>query len=404
MVTEAHVELPERWANPEMLKWARLRMGLQPKHVESLTNIRARRVVTFEEPKTRELPTLAELEELAEIYDCPVGYFFLESPPDAKPALDFRGLASEKTDALSYETHLHLSEFLRLTDHISFLVETLRVPWEVHIDVVDLEEPVEFVAQRERDRFGFTSEIREQWASADEAFDFWRKAIEARGVFVIALKLDPGEVRGASRWDLHHPPAILVNRMDMEAATGRSFTLLHEWAHLLAKRPGLVCDFRGQAHSAQVERFANMFAAEVLVPRKGFEHFLRREKLFGKRHRWGDPLLDKIRHNFKVSRDVVAILLEEMGLAPSGFYHAKRATWDLRRPFFRGREGAKRGQTKAMRRLVEIGLPLAKLVSAAYDRGVVSKLDLADLLSMRVEQAERFVLWVQEQAGVPEER
>lgn len=402
MVTEAHVQLPERWANPEILKWARLRMGLQPKDVESLANIPAEHIVRWEE--LREAPTLADLEDLAEIYDCPVGYFFLDSPPDAEPALDFRCLASEKTDVLSYETHLRLREFLRLTDYMAFLVETIGLPREVRIGVADLKEPVESVAQRELDRFGFAPEIREQWTSADEAFDFWRTAIETQGVFVMALKLDSREVRGASRWDPHHPPAILVNRMDMEAATGRSFTLLHEWAHLLVKRPGLVCDFRGQANNVQLERFANMFAAEVLVPRKDFEHFLRREELFERRQRWGDSLLDKIRYNFKVSRDVVAILLEELGLAPSGFYRSKRATWDQRKPFFRGRKGAKRGQTKATRRLVEIGLPLAKLVSTAYDRGAVSKLDLADLLNMRVEQAERFVSWVQEETGHHEVR
>ena len=257
---------------------------------------------------------------------------------------------------------------------------------------------MEAVAQREREQFGFTPEIRRHWASVDEAFDFWRKAIESRGVFVTALKLDSREVRGASRWDSPHSPAILVNRMDMEAATGRTFTLLHEWAHLVVKRPGLVCDFRGQPYSAQLEQFANMFATEVLVPRKEFEYFLKREGFFERRQRWGDPLLDKIRDNFKVSRDVVAILLEEMGLAPPGFYHGKRAAWDQRRPFFRGGRGARRGQTRAMRRLTEIGLPFAKLVSVAYDRGAVSKLDLADILNMRVEQAERFVSWVKEDA------
>lgn len=398
MVTEAHVQLPERWANPEVLKWARLRMGLQPNDVETLANIPAERITGWER-REEEGPTLADLENLAEIYACPVGYFFLHSPPEAEPALDFRGLASEKTDVLSYQTHLSLGEFLRLTDYIGFLVETTGVPWEIDIGAADLKEAVESVAQRERNWFGFTPEIREQWTSVDQAFDFWRKAIEARGVFVIALKLDPREARGASRWEPNHPPAILVNRTDIEAATGRSFTLLHEWAHLLVKRPGLVCDFRGQADDDRLERFANKFASEVLVPRKDFEYFLRREQLFQKRQRWGDILLDRIRHNFKVSRDVVAILLEEMELAPTGFYHNKRAIWDQRRPFFTGGKEAKHGQTKAIRRLTEIGLPLAKLVSAAYDRGVVSKLDLADLLNMKVEQAERFVSWAQEGAG-----
>jgi Zn-dependent peptidase ImmA (M78 family) len=252
------------------------------------------------------------------------------------------------------------------------------------------------VASRERGKFGFTPEIRQQWTTANEAFDFWREAIESKGVFVIALKLKASEVRGASRWESPQVPAILVNRMDMEAATGRTFTLLHEWAHLLVKQPGLVCDFRGQAKGANVERFANQFAAEILVPKKEFEAHLKNRNLYQKRPRWGDALLDDIRRDFKVSRDVIAISLEEMELAPKGFYRDKRASWDLRKPFFVGFTGTRRGRTKSVIRLSEIGHPVANLLSVAYERAAISKLDLAEILDMKVEQAERFVSWVRE--------
>jgi len=394
MAINTHVQLPEKWANPEILRWARTRMGLSHKEVEALAGIAAERITEWEH--AREAPALSDLQNLAEIYDCPVGYFFLDSPPEEAQPLDFRGLTSEKIEALSYETHVHLNEFLNLTDYMASLVENLRLHREVRIDTVDIEEPIESVARRERESFGFTPEARHQWKSANDAFDFWRGAIESRGVFVIALKLKASEVRGASRWDSPHTPAILVNRMDMEAATGRSFTLLHEWAHLLIKRPGLVCDFRGQARGASIEHFANQFAAETLVPKREFELYLRHRDLYTKRPRWGDSLIDEIRRDFMVSRDVIAISLEEMDLAPRGFYRDKRASWDLRKPFFRGSTGAKRGVTKATRRLVEIGRPVANLVSVAYSQGAISKLDLAELLNMKVEQAERFVSWVRE--------
>jgi Zn-dependent peptidase ImmA (M78 family) len=394
MVTETHVQLPEKWANPDILSWARTRMGLSPKQVESLAGIAAERIIEWEHAKI--VPTLSDLQNLAEIYDCPVGYFFLDSPPEEKQTLDYRGLADEKIDSLSYETHVHLSEFLRLTDYLASLMENLNLLHEVDISTVNVDEPIESVAKREAERFGFTPKKREQWATANQAFDFWREAIESRGVFVIALKLKASEVRGASRWDSPLTPAILVNRMDMEAATGRSFTLLHEWAHLIIKHPGLVCDFRGQAKGANIERFANQFAAEIMVPQKEFELYLKKRNLYERRPRWGDSLLDEIRRDFKVSRDVIAILLEEMGLASSGFYHNKRVSWELRKPFFRGFSGTRRGGTKAARRLLEIGQPLASLASIAYERGAISKLDLAEILNMKVEQAEKFISWVQE--------
>ena len=45
---------------------------------------------------------------------------------------------------------------------------------------------------------------------------------------------------------------------------------------------------------------------------------------------------------------------------------------------------------------LEIGRPTANLMSAAYEKGAISKLDLAEVLNMKVEQAERFVSWVRE--------
>jgi Zn-dependent peptidase ImmA (M78 family) len=391
MAIEAQVQLPEKWANPDILTWARARMGLKPEEVESLAGIAAERIIEWERAKSA--PSLSDLQNLAEVYDCPVGYFFLDFPPEERQPLDFRGLTAEKIEVLSYETHVHLNEFLSLTDYLASLIEDLKLPHEVNIDTVDIDEPVESVARRERERFGFTPELRKQWVTTNQAFDFWREAIESRGVFVITLKLKASEVRGASRWDSPHTPAILVNRMDMEAATGRSFTLLHEWAHLLIKHPGLVCDFRGQARGASIEHFANQFAAEILAPKKELEINLKARNLFTRRPRWGDSLIDDIRHDFMVSRDVIAISLEEMGLAPKGFYRDKRASWDLRKPFYRGRPGKKRG-TKAAIRLSEIGHSVASVMSVAFESGAISKLDLAEILNMKVEQAERFVSWV----------
>jgi Zn-dependent peptidase ImmA (M78 family)/transcriptional regulator with XRE-family HTH domain len=388
MVMTIETKLPNKWANPEVLKWARLRMGLKPQDVEELEKIRAEDIIQWEERQSA--PTLSDLESLAEVYMCPVGYFFLEAPPAEDNALDLRGLNSRKTASLSYETHSQLEEFLRLTDYIAQLTRKTGKIRTIDIGTFNLSDPIELVAERERNSFGFTSEVRDRWNSASDAFAFWRQALENKGVYVITLKLDVSEVRGASRWDESHPPTILVNRQDNEAATGRCFTLLHEWAHLLMKHPGLVCDFQGQKNNINIESYANKFAAELLAPKNEFSGFLKQENLFEFRERWGDSTIDKIRHKFKVSKDVVAILLEEIDLAPQGFYWNKRAGWDTLTPFFRSKPGVSHGQTKAMRKLGEIGSPFASLISESYGRGMISKLELADLLNMKVEQAEQF--------------
>lgn len=396
--------LPEKWANPALLRWARLQVGLEPEHVESHTEgaIQAREIIDWEAGD--DSPSLSDLEILADTYACPVGYFFLEIPPHIKPPLEYRGLAPEKTRTLSYETRLRVREFARLTEQASMLTEILDIPDRARIEPASLEEPVREVAMRERERFGFTEDVRRRWMSNNDAFDFWRSAIESRGVFVVALKLNTQEVRGASRWEPTEPPAILVNREDIETATGRTFTLLHEWAHLLVKHPGIVCDFRGARDAAKLETFANRFAAEMMVSKDDLGSYLKKEGLFERKDNWSDSLLEKIKSPFKASRDVIAILLEEMNLAPAGFYHRKRAMWDSRKPSSGGLppSGSPRpGRSLAQRKVDEMGPALSKLLVQGYARGELTKLDLAELLDVRVEQAQRFVEWVQGRTGAP---
>lgn len=396
MTTVTEVKLPEKWSNPRILEWARVRMGLGYEAVGKKLDVPTERIINWE--RNSETPTLSDLEKLADIYDCPVGYFFLNSPPEEKLELDCRGLKSERAESLSYESHLSLSEFVTLTDYVANLIGSMKIPNRVSIGEASLDMPIESIASREREIFGFTPELRARWGTANEAYEFWKSVIEARGVFVIALKLNPQEIRGASRWDANYPPAILVNRSDMESATGRCFTLLHEWAHLMLKKPGLVCDFHGQSHTSSIENFANRFAAEVLVPKSEFKQYLIHENMFEKRNRWGDDKIINISRHFWVSKDVIAIMIEESDLAYAGFYRDKLNMWYARKPFFRHSERTRRGNTKIKRRLAEIGMPMAKIISSAYDSSLIPELELAHLLKMKVENAEGFVSWVKEGA------
>jgi len=385
------IETPEDWVTPKLLSWARSRVGLTPDAVHSLIDIPKERLEAWE--SGGEAPSLSDMETLAELYDCPVGYFFLRVPPQEALPLSFRGIAEGKLKGLSYESHMSLREFLRLVDTASRLANELGKTWEPAFGSARLGDPVEDVVSREVEHLGITADVKARWLSADAAFQGWRAAIEEQGIFVITLKLNPGEIRGASTWTAPSPPAILVNHANIEAATGRTFTLLHEYAHLLLRKAGYVCDFRGHGTDRKVERFANCFAAEAMVPRSELVSFLRDQKLYVRRENWGDPTLDRIRAPFRASRDTVAILLEEIELAPRGFYRRKRAMWDRRKPFGRGGKGGRVAQ--AQQRLRELGGSLSRLLAEGYRRKAISPLDLADLLKMRLERAEAFVSWVQ---------
>lgn len=119
----------EQWINSVVLRWARERLGMTPKEVVEESKKLAKRhfvavsdqdLIAWEAGTTE--PELAQLETLAEIYACPVGYFFLESPPDEPLPVSFRGIANhrEQLRSLSQRT---LRRFMELAQ---WMVETLR--------------------------------------------------------------------------------------------------------------------------------------------------------------------------------------------------------------------------------------------------------------------------------------
>ena len=381
------IDVPEEWTSPKILQWARTEIGLTEHEAANLIDADPATIQSWE--RGTFAPSFDELRKLSEVYDCPLGYFFLEAPPaSAQISLDYRGLDETKTDRLRYETRRQLRQFVRLVDYAQTLITALEIDWAVRVpEVAPYSAPDEAAADAVA-ALGLTPDARAAWSSAEDAFNGWRAAIEEQGVLVFCLKLDAGDLRGVSSWDAGRPPAILANHADVEAATGRIFTLLHEYAHLLLRKAGVVCDFRGSGEQQRIETFANKFAASALVPRKAFEERLSRLGLNHARSAWGDSILNTIREPFHASRDTILILLEEMGFAEEGTYRRKRASWDKRRPYGYGK--SRPGLTKARRRYRELGRNFSRLLRLADRSDAVSRSEVASLVDMKVERVEEF--------------
>ena len=63
--------------------------------------------------------------------------------------------------------------------------------------------------------------------------------------------------------------------------------------------------------------------------------------------------------------------------------------WDTRRPFGRGGGGG--APTKQQLKRTELGLNVIRLLAIAQQQGTISKVDAADVLDMKVEDAQPFL-------------
>jgi Zn-dependent peptidase ImmA (M78 family)/DNA-binding transcriptional regulator YiaG len=376
------------WINPKSLEEARKRLRLAPEEVaqqaerlgSEYKGITAKALELWE--AGRKEPELRHLEALSQIYVCPVGWFFLSNIPKEPFGLDFRGVApGAKVGAPGMQT---LSRFLELADWAEEVAIQTRQFAAPSIGQASLQDEMEQVVAVERRRLGFDAQVRSEWEDNDDAFNWWRRQIEGLGVFCFVMRLPTSEVRGASYWGKRGATFLLVNSEDTESATGRMFTLLHEYAHLML-RESLVCDFRGSREGTRVERFANRFSARMLLAPSEMKARLQELDAYQSREQWGDRTLDRIREPFRVSRDVIAIYLEELGFAPKGFYATRRGAWATRRSFGRSKVHPT-GRTLPVQRLKMVGSTLARVLSSKQAEATLSTLDLAELLDVKVER------------------
>ena len=108
------------------------------------------------------------------------------------------------------------------------------------------------------------------------------------------------------------------------------------------------------------------------------------------RENWSNQALKKIADRFWVSRDVVAITLEEVEFAPRGFYQRKREEWEQRyarwQPWGRGRN-PKKWERKAL----ELGSSGLRALVRIKDRGSLPPLDAVYLLDTKVEKVDEYL-------------
>jgi Zn-dependent peptidase ImmA (M78 family) len=243
---------------PRLLEWAAERSGRDPEDLVS-------RFPKLEEWIGGEvLPTMKQLEDYGRATYTPVGYFFLEEPPEEQlPVPDFRTLPNGVADRPSPN----------LLDWYRRLQAESRAEALDFVGSVTLGSDVVLTASLIQQRINYGPEVRRQSVGWADAFAAFRDRVEEAGVLVMVSgvvganthrKLDPDEFRGFALVD-PTAPVVFVNGADTRAA--QIFTLAHELVHVWLGQPALSnqrLDLRET--DGEVERWCNAVAGEFLVP------------------------------------------------------------------------------------------------------------------------------------------
>lgn len=309
---------------PHMLLWARERAD---RSVESLRR-RFPKLADWESGAAQ--PTLKQLEGFAKAVHVPVGYLFLQQPPEEPvPIPDFRTLADRPTRRPSPD----------LLDTIYLCQQ--RQDWFREFARQVGEEPLSFVgsvrvgddvvrtAGEMREALGFDIEARRKTPTWTDALRRFIEQADALGVLVMVSgvvgsnnrrKLDPEEFRGFALAD-PLAPLVFINGADTKAA--QMFTLAHELAHIWLGETALSDAPAAEVPAQAVERWCNQVAAELLVPMDAF-------RATHERHAELRAELDRLARHFKVSTLVILRRMHDAGtLRGAGYWEAYKE--ELRR-------------------------------------------------------------------------
>ena len=366
-------------ANPAVLVWARERWGLDVGAAAEALEIgrgKLERIERGDEP-----PTVTLLERMTKKYNVSLTSLILSEPPRVpdRPT-DFRTEGSEDpvistavTRAISL-THVGREA---ATDMAIDLGEPIRPD----LPAATLDSDVEALAAEHRQLLGVTDGLQVKWRDAGTAFRRWRARIEELGILVFLHPLPREDCRGFSLGGDELMPAIVVSSRELPQA--RTFTLLHEYAHLLLRRPGL-CDERERPAHRRAERFCNQFAAEALMPRTVVEAAIADLGLPAGAD-WQIDDVARLGRRLNVSQPAAALRLGELGLTATPLF--RKLGLDREVDVWDDAEQEERkafSVPRARMQLNRLGSRYVSLVLASVDGGLIDDTDVDYYVDLKI--------------------
>ena len=380
---------PKAVVEPQVLKWLRTSSGLTIGETARRLNTKSENLIAWEAGESQ--PSMPQLRKLANAFKRPISYFYLPQPID-EPSIphDFRRLP-EADDRRYSPSLLHeIRTAYRRRSVALDLASDLGVSFALFdsLGTACIEEDAEAVAQRIRVLIGVETVHQKKWGDSRATYRGWREKIEELGVLVFqVIDVDVNQMLGFS-FAYSELPVIAVNRK--LAPNGRTFTMLHEFVHLLLGTSG-ICDIDDSLpHSPQeqqVEIFCNHVAGAALVPRSELLAHPLVESARPRMRDWEDDTLIILAREFGASEEVIVRRLLINGRASQAFYARKRSEYEARLATKKSGDSATREFKRNMPQEAVSNLSsFARLVLEGYHADMLSLAEASRHLGVRAEK------------------
>jgi Zn-dependent peptidase ImmA (M78 family)/transcriptional regulator with XRE-family HTH domain len=380
--TEALVE-------PDVLRWARETAGLSPEEAAHSLQISDKKIHAWESGDKR--PSMPQLRKMATVYKRLLSDFYLPAPPPENPLPhDFRRSPSEGVFRYSRPLRYQLRQAQQRRELALDLAAELEVEFS-GLPLLQTGEDTEQLSGTVREFLRVPLTEQRTWRDPRKSYNGWRSRIEAAGVLVFQVTgVAPAEMLGFSLTE-QPLPVVGVNRK--LKPNGRTFTLLHEFVHILLRQSGL-CDieedFLRPPQEERTEIFCNAVAAAALVPRDA----LLAEPLVAPHsgpREWSDEELAVLARSFGVSQHVILRRLLTVRRTTQAFYASRQAIWRVYEPPAAPDESSDDDFRRNMPQEVvsDLGRPFTRLILDSYLNSNLSLSDVSRYLGLRAAQVSK---------------
>jgi Zn-dependent peptidase ImmA (M78 family)/transcriptional regulator with XRE-family HTH domain len=314
--------------NPAIFRWARTRADFSQSEVAEKINVRTQKIIDWENQQSS--PTVKQARDMAALYGRPFLEFFASAVPDIPETNLVPDFRMQHAAPIDHENRIlrdvqAWGETQRLNAMDLFEINgevPPRFPTELRAGLNDNQERV---AEFARSILHFP--IEQQLAlRSQEKFNLVkiiRSKLEEIGILILKNSdLGKCNARGLCIYDELLPIIILSS----ETPNGSSFTLCHEFAHVILRQSAVSDVVAKSSNQVNVtEQWCNRFAGAFLMP---YVHLINYIDPSTKLPEISDLALKNLASRFAVSMHAMLVRLVQLDIVEGDYY------WLIKRPQF----------------------------------------------------------------------
>lgn len=380
-------------ANPPLITWARETAGFTTAEAAARLDIEEARLIGWESIDSDDRPSIPQLRKVAALFKRPLAVFYMAEPPTRFSVMrDLRRLPGTGLRRYSTALELEIRAANERRELALDLAADLQEPLPTFTLAATLREDPEQVGERIRAALGVTRELQARWRDNDgrAAFNAWRHRVEEAGALVFQTTRFTTEEASGFAVAAETLPVIAVNRKD--ALTRRTFSLLHEFAHLMVRVSGvseLETDVNRPPEVQRIEVFCNHVAAATLMPKAAL---LAEPTVISQGARsinWSEPEISELARQYSVRREALLRRLLVFGRTTTEFYSAKRSQYDEEYYAMKQRQKEMRADKEMKRNMPQetvsnLGRPLVRIILGNYYLDRITLSEVSGYLGLKV--------------------